>query len=200
MFPSQLSQVTPLLLLGFPLVSSRDQYLVLFNSPSTCNLWEVLSTNTFLYLSSSSPSLPQTSGGHSDVSSWRQLKLNLSKTDLLFIPADSSPPSDLPEHLSDLSSSHLCITVDTPLSFSFFHSCCFLLYSVRRISLHMGHPGAYSVSCHVETGQLQLAPAGLPLSFIWPSSTPPHCWSRVKQCSLRSYRTTPLISIYLSED
>ncbi|KAI4883966.1 hypothetical protein NFI96_006274 [Prochilodus magdalenae] len=119
-----------------------------------------------------------------DISSWmtaHHLKLNPSKTELLFIPSTTGPHSDLAISFGNSliapteDARSLGVILDGQLSFSthianLTRSCRFLLYNIRRIrpmsSLSGSHPAslAPAVSGHFKARLLQLAPG-------WSSST-----------------------------
>uniref|UniRef100_A0AAY4D7U5 Reverse transcriptase domain-containing protein n=1 Tax=Denticeps clupeoides TaxID=299321 RepID=A0AAY4D7U5_9TELE len=120
-----------------------------------------------------------------DISSWmaaHHLQLNPTKTELIFIPADSSPHQDLGIYLdnSQLSPSatarNLGVTTDNQLSFSthisnLSRSCRFLLYNIRRIRPYQSTQATQLLVQSLVISRLDYCNyllAGLPLCTIRP--------------------------------
>ncbi|MCJ8746228.1 hypothetical protein PDJAM_G00139370 [Pangasius djambal] len=120
-----------------------------------------------------------------DISSWmtaHQLKLNPSKTELLFIPGDSSPSQDLAISLDNslispsVTARNLVVTMDNRLSFSshianLTRSCRFLLYNIRRIRPFLSTQATQVLVQSLVISRLDYCNsvlAGLPLSAIRP--------------------------------
>ncbi|MBN3302828.1 STIMA regulator, partial [Amia calva] len=170
--------------------------------------------NPLLTLSS-----PRISSCLSAISAWmhsHHLKLNLSKSDLLFFPHSSSPSADLPIsiHLESTtlspssSAKNLGVTLDPALSFSqhitmLTHTCRFFLSNIRQIrpfltdnstqllvqSLVLSH-------LHYSTTPLLQLPPGRPACIHYPP-TPAHpelCSSSgILSATIRTrYSTAPL--------
>ncbi|MCJ8738156.1 hypothetical protein PDJAM_G00032410 [Pangasius djambal] len=118
-----------------------------------------------------------------DISSWmtaNQLKVNPTKTELLFIPGDSSPSQDLAISLDNslispsVTARNLGVTMDTQLSFSshianLTRSCRFLLYNIRRIRPFLSTQATQVLVQSLVISRLDYCNsllAGLPLSAI----------------------------------
>ncbi|XP_047664330.1 uncharacterized protein LOC125140204, partial [Tachysurus fulvidraco] len=120
-----------------------------------------------------------------EISSWmtgHHLKLNPSKTELLFIPGDSYPGHDLAISLhNDLNSPsatahNLGVTMENLLSFSSHvanvtRSCRFLLYNIRRIWPSLSTQAAQVLGQSLVISRLDYCNAllaGLPINAICP--------------------------------
>ncbi|KAM9455123.1 putative RNA-directed DNA polymerase from transposon X-element isoform 2-T3 [Clarias gariepinus] len=145
-----------------------------------------------------------------DISSWmaaHQLKLNLSKTELLFIPYDSSPCQDLVISLDNnqitplTTARNLGVTVDNHLSFSphianLTCSCRFLLYNIRRIRPFLSSQATQVLVQSLVISRLDYCNsllAGLPLSTIRPLQLIQNAAARLVFNLPKLSHTTPLL-------
>uniref|UniRef100_A0AAY4ENN7 Reverse transcriptase domain-containing protein n=1 Tax=Denticeps clupeoides TaxID=299321 RepID=A0AAY4ENN7_9TELE len=145
-----------------------------------------------------------------DISSWmaaHHLQLNPTKTELIFIPADSSPHQDLAIYLdnSQLSPSatarNLGVTIDNQLSFSthisnLSRSCRFLLYNIRRIRPYLSTQATQLLVQSLVISRLDYCNsllAGLPLCTIRPLQLIQNAAARLIFNLPKFSHTTPLL-------
>ncbi|XP_053332074.1 uncharacterized protein LOC128505588, partial [Clarias gariepinus] len=145
-----------------------------------------------------------------DISFWmaaHQLKLNLSKTELLFIPCDSSPGQDLVISMDNnqitpsTTARNLGVTVDNHLSFSphianLTRSCRFLLYNIRRIRPFLSSQATQVLVQSLVISRLDYCNsllAGLPLSTIRPLQLIQNAAARLVFNLPKFSHTTPLL-------
>ncbi|XP_053098009.1 uncharacterized protein LOC128321673 [Pangasianodon hypophthalmus] len=138
-----------------------------------------------------------------DISSWmttHQLKLNPTKTELLFIPCDSSPSQDLAISPS-VTARNLGVTMDNQLSFSshianLTRSCRFLLYNIRRIRPFLSSQATQVLVQSLVISRLDYCNsllAGLPLSAIRPLQLIQNAAARLVFNLPKFSHTTPLL-------
>ncbi|MCI4375953.1 hypothetical protein PGIGA_G00115620 [Pangasianodon gigas] len=145
-----------------------------------------------------------------DISSWmaaHQLKLNPTKTELLFIPGDSSPSQDLAISLDNslispsVTARNLGVTIDNQLSFSshianLTRSCRFLLYNIRRIRPFLSSQATQVLVQSLVISRLDYCDsllAALPLSAIRPLQLIQNAAARLVFNLPKFSHTTPLL-------
>ncbi|KAK3530038.1 hypothetical protein QTP86_009959 [Hemibagrus guttatus] len=145
-----------------------------------------------------------------DISSWmtaHQLKLNPSKTELLFIPGDPSPAQDLVISLNNsmispsATARNLGVTMDNQLSFSSHvtnvtRSCRFLLYNIRRIRPFLSTQTTQVLVQSLVISRLDYCNsllAGLPLNAICPLQMIQNAAAQLVFNSPKFSHTTPLL-------
>ncbi|KAK3569637.1 hypothetical protein QTP86_002663 [Hemibagrus guttatus] len=144
-----------------------------------------------------------------DISSWmtaHQLKLNLSKTELLIIPGDPSPAQDLAISLNSMISPsptarNLVVSMDNQLSFSSHvtnvtRSCRFLLYNIRRIRPFLSTQATQVLVQSLVISRLDYCNsllAGLPLNAIHPLQMIQNAAARLVFNLPKFSHTTPLL-------
>ncbi|KAF7704299.1 hypothetical protein C0J45_7597, partial [Silurus meridionalis] len=135
------------------------------------------------------------------------LKLNLSKTELLVIPGDSSLGQDLQITLNDsllsflATARNLGVTMDNELSFlphvtNVARSCRFLLYNIRRIRPFLSTQAAQVLVQSLVISRLDYCNsllAGLPLNAIRPLQMIQNAAARLVFNLPKSSHTTPLL-------
>ena len=145
-----------------------------------------------------------------DISSWmaaHQLKLNPSKTELLFIQGDPNPGRDLAISLDNslispsATARNLGVTVDDQLSFSthtanLTRSCRYLLYNIRRIRPFLSTQATQLLVQSLVISRLDYCNsllAGLPLSAIRPLQLIQNAAARLVFNLPKFSHTTPLL-------